>query len=223
MREHAKYSPSSLNALHSCPSFLNKEGDNQYSIEGTELHEIMEKGIILEPGDPRFRLISKCRRMEREIVSSRIDICRDYRYYRELRLSTPYKDLWGTLDVLYLQDGVAVAIDYKFGYRQIEDVKDNLQAKSYVLGIFHNFPEIMEICFCFICPRQRNGYEFSIGKFYRDDDCVFLSKEVYGIINYISKNRGKCYNPSHSYCVNCQSFIICEEVKNRIKVFIDSL
>ncbi len=46
----------------------------------------------------------------------------------------------------------AVVIDWKFGFHQVEDAKDNLQGIAYSLGLFKKFPSLQTVDFWFKQP-----------------------------------------------------------------------
>jgi hypothetical protein len=155
-RKHSKISPSKLKPLKICPGWENIEGDSNASLRGTFLHEIMETGKIpkLVPENVTEEDIAMAKRMV-EVLRAE-EALSPYEPVNEMELN--FKPLGfdgfekGHLDrvlILGVDDEEnpvkAELLDFKFGEWEVEPVKDNIQFRSYGLGLFLEVPTLQEV------------------------------------------------------------------------------
>lgn len=217
-RAHARYSPSSLKLFEACPHYLNDDedsGDNEAALRGTRIHEAVET-----------RDLSHCK-SEREVgiaemlIAKTDEILEEYgmlntvkaKRYTELRMEIKAgrQETFGTCDFVGVRGDVAVAIDYKTGYMEVDDAQINAQVQSYTLGIFQKFPEVKVVHFYLLIPMQD---EISYGKFTREDHAEQIELRISTIIER-ALNPGDTYNPGLNLCEFCGNRAKCQALAEK--------
>ena len=155
-RKHSRISPSKLKPLQICPGWENQEGESEASLRGTFLHEIMETGEIPKavPEKVTEEDIAMAKQMlvflrEEEKLSPYEPVHEMELDFKPLGLEDFEK---GHLDrVLILEvdkdenPTKAELTDFKFGEWEVEPVKDNIQFRSYGIGLFLEVPTLEEV------------------------------------------------------------------------------
>lgn len=180
---HHKYSPSSLERRSLCPYSVHEveypDKENTSALEGTLLHEAtynpyIRKSLNLE----QRNLIAKCLKFKRSFHSQISFV--------ETHVSAIYdnKTLYsGTPDVVILDKDKAIVIDWKFGYLEVDEPKNNLQLAAYSAAVMQYCNK--EMCDTYIYqPRISNT-----AKKY-----TFTNSE--SIIKYIRKIIDRCEEPN---------------------------
>lgn len=169
--------PSKLQSIKACPGYkqdkiLNPDG-TQYQSDaaerGTNLHKWMEdyiasgckpKGLPLEAEDAdAIHFCKEALELTEDIPIDNNEENTSYKCEREIDLT------WiglpelkkGTVDLTLTNHllHTCLIVDYKFGRIEVSHPKDNMQAKAYVAGMFHEQPQLIEIVFMFIMPFLR--------------------------------------------------------------------
>jgi hypothetical protein len=149
MATHARYSPSKLEALESCPCFemddeafgKTKEGEETPAERGTRLHKAVEtRDLSLCNDDDETAQVQSCIDGEEVLISSHGGPERT-KVLRERRVTVP--DLtFGTLDFVMLygdQLQYAYVRDLKFVRSDSVSAPEvNFQLACYVCGLFHD-------------------------------------------------------------------------------------
>ena len=155
-KQHARFSPSKLEGLESCPKYQREE-DTVSSDEGTMMHEASENdntdGLSEEQRNAVNAAIGY-----KEILKSRRPDCKES---KEVKLEL--KDLtFGFADVILLWDDEADVIDYKFGRLEVSAVSENLQLQAYCAAVLEMFPSVQTIRGHAVQPRvgTPNSYSF---------------------------------------------------------------
>lgn len=163
-RVHHAYSPSQLQSLEACPSYRGKDSTHARTIAGTLGHKVVET----KTDDARLS--------DDDAVAAAA--CIDFIETRKAVIGsmfpgkpvTELKEMYLPIDNLVFDDAKATTAgyvdnvllswdetyaemaDYKFGYWQVEEAANNLQAGSYMLGLFKKFPKLQRIRFFFKLP-----------------------------------------------------------------------
>ena len=191
-RGHAEFSPSQLKYLKHCSAYQGTDGTNPAAERGTRIHE------ALEAQDPSALHDEEELNIYKEIVDEETTILTaafggtNPEVIREIVLDIEHDaktEQWGTLDLFVLSESKTwgVAIDYKTGWGVIDSPEDNMQARSYTLGLFQKYPTLETVKFVFLVPVRG---EVLIGKFERNE-MEPLRKEVSSIIHNAEITRPK--------------------------------
>lgn len=141
--KHAKYSPSSLARLLACPGCLKlcqevpselQDTSSNAAREGTELHSLVEHGIMYGRDTIPYEDKSPEQRRAVETVMDYLDpyIQGEYDLYSETCVSMT-DEVWGTADIIAKSDTELHILDAKFGRVPVE-VEDNAQLMAHMCG-----------------------------------------------------------------------------------------
>lgn len=205
-KKHARHAPSSLGYKEICPAFVGKKGSNAAAEEGTLMHEAMETDDFSKLTEEQAFLCG---------------LCRDYRdgelaklhaptVYRELSLSIAGGLTFGTADFVAIDASgkVAIVMDWKFGFGEIEGANINTQGCSYSLGVFEKFPELEELTLHFVQPRR----QFISTHTFTRADVELMKLRIQTIIRKANA-RNKEMHPGKQ-CAYCSKLAHCPAVRN---------
>jgi hypothetical protein len=163
-RVHHPYSPSQLQSLEACPCYKGKDSKHERTIAGTLGHKVVETKM----DDDRLS--------DADAVAAAA--CIDFVETRKLDIQTRFpggpvielQESYLSIDDLVFDDAksttagyvdtvllswdktYAEMADWKFGMWAVEDASNNLQAGSYMLGLFKRYPKLQRIRFFFRQP-----------------------------------------------------------------------
>lgn len=162
-QQHSDWAPSSLARILSCPAsaeavkLFKSEEDNEAANLGTEAAKVLEDCIMfgIEPQHEDVEIVEGIR-IALEYVNERIR--EGYEIYAEKKLSIPNSPIWGTADVIAVDDRSLEIADYKHGYVPVE-VKLNAQLMAYLRGAIYEFGERKKYKITVLQPRydHRDG------------------------------------------------------------------
>tara|TARA_R110002020_G_scaffold34539_2_gene104982 strand:- start:12288 stop:13475 length:1188 start_codon:yes stop_codon:yes gene_type:complete len=191
-RGHAEFSPSQLKYLKQCSAYQGTDGTNPAAERGTRIHE------ALEAQDPSALHDEEELNIYNEIVDEETNIISaafsdsEPDIIREIVLDIEHDahtEQWGTLDFFAITKDRTrgLAIDYKTGWGPVDSPSDNMQARSYTLGLFQKYPELEKVTFVFLLPVRG---EVLAGVFAREE-MESLREEVSSIIRNAETTRPK--------------------------------
>lgn len=162
---HHAIGPSSQKNKAICPGWVNDPySDKTRADEGTDLHEATEKGRTDGLTPEQAEQVTKCLNYVKTLEQGAIEV------RKEVRLSILGGKTFGTADRLIKRKLNAKihadVIDFKFGWKAVDDAKDNIQGFNYVLGASELWPEVDSFKVHFLSPRRD---EVSTHTFFRSD------------------------------------------------------
>jgi Protein of unknown function (DUF2800) len=181
-RSHHPFSPSSLQNLEACPSYIGKQMKKQHerTIAGTKAHKVVETGEDDSSlSDDDATLAAECLdfvEQRRQVIQREADEA--YSKLLKSGITPPaskyqiveLKEIYLPVDDCVFEDCEATTagyvdhailnhdqtygelIDYKFGRWAVEKAENNLQGIAYSLGLFRRFPRLQRIRFWFRQP-----------------------------------------------------------------------
>ena len=203
MKKHDTYSPSKLNKLKLCRNFESSEEENEFSQKGTLLHLALETEDFSNLTDNDLFLVNSAKDSVNNIIDDKFEK-EDYKTFKEKKVFTSIQGVSGTIDLLILGDKEAIAIDYKFGFKEVYNPEFNLQCQAYTLGIFEEFKNIETISYYIIQPTIQvvDGFTFTRNP---SEKNIFFN-----ILEVITSE--KRYSPSIDACNYCKNFKTCPAV-----------
>ncbi len=183
-RKHHKFGPSKMGYLAACAAFTGKEGENDYSEEGTFLHDLTEgmvkhvinskRKTVLEQVEPLCKKheLSVDQESALRYTARKVDrffALKPSAVYTEIDVSVKRvngKNLnHGYLDLCFVYpSGTGIIVDYKFGKLPVPAAPKNLQGKNYWVGIMQRYPGLKKCGVCFIQPRLEFISEVMFGR-----------------------------------------------------------
>jgi len=168
-RRHHAYSPSSLEMLEACPSFINRQSAklHERTIAGTKAHNVADSRIDDNTlSDEDAEAVADCLDLvearRQFLIASALhygDLPEAVREYKEnywpiddVPTDTEPCTTAGYADTVLVYKTWAEIIDYKFGRWAVTNAAINLQGIAYALGVFKAFPEVTEVCVWFKQP-----------------------------------------------------------------------
>lgn len=157
---HATFPPSSLSNFEKCPGFRNRtEGGTgaEAAERGTRIHKALEKDAIDDLKDEKEKGLAQIFKDYIDAVIQENLPALPNLDRREIRLTMDLGGglkTFGTGDRLLVYGTKGKMFDYKTGYREVADAKENAQAWSYVLGTFQKYPDLEEVEFTFLVPNR---------------------------------------------------------------------
>lgn len=146
MSTHAKYSPSQLSRILSCPASASAPKDSSsssYAEEGTMLHEVVERGLFSHSKGESWALELKKHSLTpdqysavEECILYALDLMTElgeYTMWLEKRVYA-YDDCDGTADLILFNDKEVHVIDWKFGAGIEVSAYENIQLMTYGVG-----------------------------------------------------------------------------------------
>ncbi len=171
-RKHHKYGPSKMGYLAKCSAFTGKVGENDFSEEGTFLHDLMDEMVqnviarkfdtVLAQVEPLAKKheLSTDQESALRYASRKMDrffSMRPTQVVTEIDVSIKRlngKNLnHGYLDVLFLYGKIGIVVDYKFGKIPVPPASKNYQGKNYWVGVMQKYPGLDKCGVCFVQPR----------------------------------------------------------------------
>jgi len=208
-RQHAQYSPSSLEKYELCPCFEPSESSNtQASEDGTRLHEATEH--------ENFDLCESS--FEEEWVHSALNVTGEYHQSLGVDNTVVYKERLldvagitkGSADWLGINKNRAAVIDYKFGKVPVTPAVTNPQGQGYVLGVFNDFPGVDIVDLAFVCPRIP---EVTSETYYRVPDASRIERRILDIVERASDPHS-IEQPSPKACQWCGKKATCPSLNS---------
>lgn len=163
---HHAIGPSSQKNKAICAGWVNDPySDKTRADEGTALHEATEKNELSGLNPEQIEQVTKCLNYLARLEVGAIAIL------KEVRLSILHGATFGTADRLIkrrLPSGKihVDVVDFKFGWKAVDDAKDNIQGFNYVIGASELWPEADSWKVHFLSPRRD---EVSTHTFFRSD------------------------------------------------------
>lgn len=183
-RPHHPFSPSTLQYREACAYYEPSQGDNEASRAGTLQHDAMDRGEDDERlTDQQAAAVAECLRYIDEVAAKYPGgtIIKE-KYLPIDDHQIPYISFQKELGAIfgttagYLDFGVVSAdeteaeiVDYKFGKWAVEPAENNLQGKSYLLGLFLKYPKLQKARVHFFMPHrdEADSHEFTRDDFQR--------------------------------------------------------
>lgn len=218
---HAKFSPSSLGMFERCPGFINRKEETEASLRGTRIHVALQKNAIGELVEAERPTAQACQDFIDSIVADHLPALPD-KDYRELRVTIRLHagiTTFGTADRLMIYGTHGEMLDYKSGYREIKEAKENAQAFSYVIGAFQKFPILQTITFYFLVP---NRDEILYHTFKRED-MPNMELRLNTIIRRAMEAGPDQYNPGPELCSYCARQSVCPALAAKHLVILNKL
>ena len=152
---------SGLKYAEICPGFVNdSDGAQEAADEGKLLHKACETGDLTGLTDEQRELAKRCLEyLEPLVVGADAD-------FREKELLVPIINRRGVIDRLVMRGTTAYAVDWKFGWRPVDDAEVNNQGQAYALAILTRIPSVTRVVVLFVSPRCN---EITQGEFTRAD------------------------------------------------------
>lgn len=198
---HAEFGPSSMKYRELCPHWQNSPGTNDAAEEGTMLHERLVTG--------NYEGLDEQQRTSVELVGDLFDSIagemKNPQVFIEKRVDVAGLT-WGTSDAIYVERPKAKVLDAKFGWIPVDDAEVNLQGWCYVVGVFHEFPDVQEVEAIFAQPRID---EVSRHTFTREKDYARMQLRIATVIER-AKDPDAPYNPSPDTCLYCGNKAKCK-------------
>lgn len=201
MNNHHPYSPSSLERRWLCPYSVHEveypDKETPFALEGTLLHEaIIFVGKYNTLNDEQKTHVDKCREFLISLEDNNVIPSEKY----ELKISASYnnQELYnGTIDcLLHYGDRIAI-IDWKFGYNEVSEPKNNLQLAAYAAAAMQTYG--MDKCETLIFqPRISNK-----PKKYTYSNPEAIIKFIASIIDRCKGDNPQC-NPGGKQCQYCK-------------------
>lgn len=177
-----KPSASGMQRLVLCPgSWLAEKGYPEESSEaseaGTRLHAHMEHGTLPEDAT-EAEAVEWCRAQEVALAEKYLGwgSAADEKCLREQRWW--FKDVFsGQADVVYVANGMALVLDYKFGRVPVAAARDNMQLAALALLALKMLPDV-NVVFCGILQPFASRQEPGVVRYHREVngqlECYFM-------------------------------------------------
>lgn len=232
---HAEYGPSSLKYFETCPSYQNREEEdeeNQHDVTlaGTRIHNALEDENPDSLVDEEEQMLA-WQMLNKVYANEEMFGVENGKKFNEIRLQIDLSnhDTFGTMDRLAVDGRIAVAHDYKCGWTPVDDAEVNSQAWAYTLGVFQRFPEVEIVYFYFLIPRQNT---ITMAAFLRDEDVEIpewwdeegqessgtmhdLHLRINLVISKAKKLAGKEFNPTPHVCEWCGRKETCQALNDK--------
>lgn len=166
-----KPSASGMQRLVMCPgSWLAEKGYPDESSEaaefGTRLHKHMELGTT--PDDPEeAEAVEWCRRMELQLAEKYVAPMGADLVLREQRWWGHNEAFSGQADVVFVHEGCALVLDYKFGRVPVAAARDNMQLAALAYLALRNLPDV-DVVFCGILQPLASRQEPRVVRYHRE-------------------------------------------------------
>lgn len=221
-RKHHPYSPSTLQSLEACPSYIGKQSDTPHerTTAGTRAHGMVESGTDdnrLDDEDAvaaaecmdfvsrRRQLMDEARARDIEtfkyVIPEVTELKEAYLPIDDEDTTAGYCD-WALID----HTGTNAEMgDHKFGMWPVEDAKNNLQGIAYALGLFKRYPTLKTIHFWFHQPHLELITDTIFTRsqipelYLRVKTVVARAREARRTADF---STAKAYVPNCSFCAN---------------------
>lgn len=164
-------SASGMQRLVLCPgSWLAEKGCPDVGSEaaelGTRLHKHMELGTA--PDDPEeVEAVEWCRRMELQLAEKYVAPMGADLVLREQRWWGHNEAFSGQADVVFVHEGCALVLDYKFGRVPVAAARDNMQLAALAYLALRNLPDV-DVVFCGILQPLASRQEPRVVRYHRE-------------------------------------------------------
>jgi hypothetical protein len=109
-------------------------------------------------------------------------------------------DQFGTADLVLIHGDHADLVDYKFGWRQVDDADINPQAQAYTLGLWDEFPEVRYVTTHLLMPRlgviSKHTYD-------RVKDYDQIKLRIIAIVEAAKRSDPTSFRPHAETCEYC--------------------
>ena len=127
----------------------------------------------------------------------------------EMQLTIP-EVTWGTCDLVLRFGKRLILIDYKFGKWKVDDPAENYQARAYVLGAFHAFPDCVTCEFIFLTPRLKLVQKHTFTR----EEALSWTDEFKNIVKNADDPNAP-FKPDSENCLFCGNKVQCPELQKR--------
>lgn len=233
-RAHHRYGTSKFQYLDACAAFESQSGTNAAAEEGTFFHTIMDEGIeLVKKGKYPTLLGAVCfltmsSRYLDEKDADLLKFCaikvdeylirkiggKGPRILNEVKVSILRPDKsqlnHGYLDLLLAWPGMAVLIDYKFGWQPVTPAKENLQGMGYSLAVLQAAHNVTKIGVVFLQPKLHSVTEHVWNRSQLPDMYQRLS-DVISRAEFVRANPDQAlkYMSAGYWCEYCKHQGIC--------------
>lgn len=164
-------SASGMQRLVLCPgSWLAERGypdePSEAAVMGTRLHKHMELGTLPEDA-AEAEAVEWCREMERLLAERYVAPMGADQVLREVRWWGRNEVFSGQGDVVFVHEGCALALDYKFGRVPVAAARDNMQLAALAYLALRNLPEV-DVVFCGILQPLASRQEPRVVRYHRE-------------------------------------------------------
>lgn len=206
-----KPSASGMQRLVLCPgSWLAEKGYPEESSEaaeaGTRLHAHMEHGTLPEDAT-EAEAVEWCRAQEVALAEKYLGwgSAVDERCLREQRWW--FKDVFsGQADVVFVANGMALVLDYKFGRVPVAAARDNMQLAALALLALDNLVDV-DVVFCGILQPFASRQEPGVVRYHREMngqlECFFMQAVAK------AESEGAKRVPGDAQCRYCKAKAEC--------------
>ena len=213
-RKHARSSPSKLKNKRICPSY---DGDDDgpvhpVTLRGTAMHEAMETGNDAALDADERNLVQMCRDfLADELTWAERDI-------REEHLKTHDPDVQGFVDRLLIGPKkannfrTAKIRDYKMGFNLVDSPEQNDQAIAYTVATFLGYPDVDEVDFAFLIPRQDTVLQHTFLR----EELPALMLRISTIADRVRKLDGVEFNVDFDNCLYCGRKATCGALLTKV-------
>lgn len=164
-------SASGMQRLVLCPgSWLAERGcpdePSEAAVMGTRLHKHMELGTLPEDA-AEAEAVEWCREMERLLAERYVAPMGADQVLREVRWWGRDEVFSGQGDVVFVHEGCALVLDYKFGRVPVAAARDNMQLAALAYLALRNLPEV-DVVFCGILQPLASRQEPRVVRYHRE-------------------------------------------------------
>ncbi len=203
-------SASGMQRIALCPgSWLAERAYPEESSEaaeaGTRLHKHMELGTL--PEDPEeAEAVEWCRTQERLLVERYVAPMGADQVLREVRWWAADGSFSGQGDVVYVHEGCALIVDYKFGRAPVPAAASNMQLASLAKLAFDNLADI-KVVFCAILQPFASRQEPRVVRYQLAD--VPQLRRYFGNLLAEAERPGARRVPGEEQCRYCKARAAC--------------
>ena len=207
-RPHAPLSPSGLANVERCPGFQrdNHAEIHPVTLRGTAMHDAAETGDTSSLSLPESECVQLVDAFTTHLQEGRPNAL----IQTEVKLETRFPEIWGYCDWLLVEGRKGIIVDYKFGYKLVEEPENNPQAVAYTLGLFLREPQVEEIEFYFLIPRC----DAILHHVFRRADLPWMELRL-ETIRARWLDPDKSYHPQPNLCEYCGFRAKCPALMNK--------
>lgn len=205
-----KPSASGMQRIALCPgSWLAERAYPEESSEaaemGTRLHKHMELGTL--PEDPEeAEAVEWCRRQEQMLLERYVAPMGADRVLREVRWWAADGSFSGQGDVVYVNEGCALIVDYKFGRVPVPAAASNMQLAALAKLAFDNLAGV-DVVFCAILQPFASRQEPRVVRYQLAD--VPQLRRYFGNLLAEAARPGARLAPGEEQCRYCRARAAC--------------
>jgi|SRR6185295_1451666 len=215
-RKHHEYSPSTLQALESCPHWQGNSETHIRAEVGTKIHKAIEDRTddnSLSDDDAEIAadcldFYEKRKQCVSELKGPLTEISETYLPVDDNETTAGYFDC----AFIDRSGTYCEAFDWKSGLWAVEKTENNLQAIAYVLGLFKAFPKLEAIRFFFKQP----AIDVVSEHVFKREEIPALLLRVTVVVARAREARGKAdfssANPTIPNCLFCKHVGVCPKV-----------